>query len=102
MLTSFPFWLIVLAVLIAYLVISTGLRHRAQVAQRRAYDREHPGRAFDTSAIAPQIQRVRQDYLTSAQSRPRDGWYRAGLLVNARRWVAGSWYFRRRRPEAEV
>ena len=101
MLTSFTFWLIVSAILIAYLCLSVGLRLRAEAARQRAYDKEHPGRAFDTSAIAPQIERVRQEYATAAQSRARDAWYLAGLLANARRFVTGLWYFRRGRPEHE-
>ena len=55
MLAPFTFWLIVLAVLIAYLCLSVRLRLRAEEARRGAYEKEHPGRAFDASTIAPQI-----------------------------------------------
>jgi hypothetical protein len=63
MFISFTFWLVVLALLIAYLCMSVWLRlraaARAEQARLRAIEREYPPRVFDTAAIAPQIERVR-------------------------------------------
>src|ERR1700688_3668752 len=105
MLTSFTFWLVVLAVLIAYLCVSVCLRHRAtqraMEARLRAIDREFPPRAFDTSAIAPQIRRVRRDYAASIQCQ-RPAHYRSDLLTAVRRVVAHFAYFRRMRHEHEL
>jgi hypothetical protein len=106
MLTSFTFWLAVLAVLIAYLCVSVWLRRRAlqraEQARLRAIDREFPPRAFDASAIAPQIRRVRQDYAASAHQRWRSAHYRSELFAAARRLVTSFAYFRRTRHEHEL
>ena len=53
MLDSFTFWLIVLAVLIAYLCVSVGLRLRAEGERRRAIEEQFAGNAFNASLIAP-------------------------------------------------
>ena len=97
MVTSFTFWLLVLAGLIAYLCVSVWLRLRATVraeqARLRAIEREHPPRAFDTSAMVPQMERVRQDYIVSAQRRWRLVHSRAELFAAARRLVTSFTYF---------
>ena len=106
MLASFTFWLVVLAALIAYLCVSVWLRHRAvqraEEARLRAVHRQFPARAFDTSAIAPQVRRVRQDYAASAHQRSRPAHYRAELFAAARRLVTSLSYFRRTRHEHEL
>jgi hypothetical protein len=102
MLHSLTFWLIALAVLITYLCVSVGLRLRAEEARRRARESQSPGRAFDVSAIAPQIRRVRHDYLEAAHCRSRYDFYRVGLLAAARRIVTCLSYFRRQRHEHEI
>ena len=102
MLTSFTLWLVVLAVLIAYLCVSVSRRRRAEEQARlRAIDIEFPPRAFDASAIAPQIRRVRQDYAESAHQPWRSAHYRSELLAAARRLVTSFAYFRRTRHEHE-
>jgi hypothetical protein len=106
MLTSFTFWLVVLAVLIAYLCVSVWLRHRAaeraEEARLRAIAGQFPPRAFDTSTIAPQVSRVWQDYAASAQQRWRPAYYRAELFAAARQLVMSLSYFRRTRYENEL
>ncbi len=94
MLHSFTFWLSVVAVLIAYLGFSVGRRWWADTLRRQARERQSSGTAFDASAIAPQLQRVRQDHLAVIKSRPQQLSYRAGLLAMARRMVASLPYFR--------
>jgi hypothetical protein len=102
---SITFWLVVLAVLIAYLCVSVWLRHRAaeraEEARLLAIKRRFPPGAFDTSTIAPQISRVRQDYAAAAQQRWRPAHYRAELFAAARRLVTTLSYFRRPRHEHE-
>lgn len=104
--TSFTFWLVVLVALIAYLCVSVWLRHRAlqraEQARLRAIDREFPPRAFDASAIAPQIKRVHQDCAASAHQRWRPAYCRSELFAAARRLVASFAYFRRTRHEHEL
>ena len=102
MLDSFTFWLIVLAVLIAYLCVSVGLRLRAEGARRRAIEEQFAGNAFNASLIAPQIKQLRQDYLAAVRSGPRHSFYRTGLMATARRKVTGLSYFRRATPEHET
>lgn len=105
MLTSFTFWLVVLAVLIAYLCVSVWLRRRvlrrAEQARLRALDREFLARAFDASLIAPQIKRVRQDYAASTHPRWHSAHYRSELFAAARRLVTSFAYFRGKRHEHE-
>jgi hypothetical protein len=97
MFTSFTFWLVILAALVAYLCVSVCLRQRAlaraERARLRAIEREFPPRAFDTSAVAPQVERVRQDYVESAHRRWHAIHNRAELLAAARRVVTSLAYF---------
>jgi hypothetical protein len=106
MFTSFTFLSVVLVVLITYLSVSVWLRLRAaagaEQARLRAIEREYPPRAFDTSAIAPQIERVRQDYIVSARRRWRAVHNRAELFAAARRLVTSLSYFCRFRDQHEA
>jgi hypothetical protein len=106
MLTSFTFWSVVLAVLIAYLGVSVWLRRkavaRAEDVRRRAFEQEHPPRAFDSSALAPKIECVRQDYAASAHRRRRPSYCRAELFAAARRLVTGFAYFHRSTHEQDL
>jgi hypothetical protein len=106
MLASFTFWLVVLAVLTAYLCVSVWLRRgaveRAEEARLRAIEREYPARAFDTSAIAPQIRRVREDYAASFPGGWRPFHCRVELIAAARRLVTSLAYFRGRKQEHDL
>jgi hypothetical protein len=108
MLISITFWLLlVLAVLIAYLIpylmwLRRRALERAEEARLRAIAREFPPRAFDASAIAPQIKRVRQEYAASAHQPWRPANYRSELFAVARRFVTSLSYFRRTRHEHEL
>jgi len=109
----FSFLLIVLALLIAYLHFSIEKRARAkdapwlagqteEEAMRQAQWRDLPGQAFQVSAIAPQLERLRRDYLAAPHCRPRDTFHRKGLLAAARKSVTTLSYFDRLRPEKEM
>ena len=98
MLASWTFWLVSLGVLVTYLSVSVGLRRRAERATRTIT----PGKAFDVSVIAPQIQRVRQDYLAAARYRSYHLFHSPGLLAAARRLIMGLSFFRRETDEVEV
>ena len=106
MFDSFTIGLGVLGLLIAYLGISltvrAWLRLRLEEAQCRARERQFPGTAFDVSAIAPQIQKLRQDYLAGVASPPEHSFYRMRLLAVARRIVTSLSYFRRGKPDPEM
>jgi hypothetical protein len=106
MLHSLTFWLIVLAVLIAYLCLSVGIRVgrrlRAERARRCALERQFPRRAIDVSAIGPALMDVRNHYSEAARYRSRYAFSRAELLAAARRMVACFSYFRRERHEHET
>jgi hypothetical protein len=98
---AFTFWSIVLAVLAAFLYLSVGFRHLSRAARRRAAGRANPSRAFNASAIAPELRRIRRDHAAAARSRPRDASYRADLLAAARRMIADLSYFHAARNRAE-
>ena len=102
MFASFTSLLIALAILVAYLALSVGHRLRAKAARIRALEKEYPRRAFDSSAIAPGLRRVREDPAAAVRDRPRDDSYRAELLAKARRMVAGLSYFRHTHREPEL
>jgi hypothetical protein len=97
------FWLTVLAVLMAYLCVSIGRQLRAEEARRRERERRlPPGKAFDASTIAPQIQRLRQDHFAAVPTRPHRIFYRRGLIAVALQAVTRLSYFHRATLEHEV
>jgi len=104
--TSYTIRLSILAVLVTFLCVKLWLGHRsaqrAEAARLRAIEEHFPGKGFDTSGIAPQIKRVREDYAASARQRWRLAHYRAGLVATARRIVASLAYFRRSDHEDEL
>lgn len=102
MLESFTFWLSIVAVLVAYLCVSVGLRWRREEAERRSREPHLPGKAFDVSAVAPQIRQVRQDPLRALQARARPSPNRTRLLAAARRIIAGLPFFGRETSEHEI
>jgi hypothetical protein len=99
---SFIFRVGILTVLIAYLCVSVGLRLRAGHASRRSRGTPPPGTAFDVSAIAPQLRRVRQDHVAALHSRPRHPSHRAVLVAVAQRIVTNLPFFRDARSEHDV
>jgi hypothetical protein len=113
MFKSFTFWLIVLAMLIAYLCFSMERRRRAEEAswlvrereerERRLAELKHTsGVSFDVSAIAPQIQRLRQNHLAALHHRPHEAYYRRGMLAAFRQTVTNLAYFHHEGPEHEM
>jgi hypothetical protein len=105
--------LTVLALLLAYLCFSIEKRRRAEDARWLAREREEqerrqtrlehaPGAALDVSAIAPQIQRLRQDHLAALTIRPHQAFYRRGLIAVVRQVVTGLSFFQRARSEHEM
>ena len=103
MLDYFTSLLIATALVIAYLCVTVWLRHLARkIRQRRAETKEPPGTAFDTSVIAPQLERVRRDYLAAAHPRSSHAFYRTALVAAARRMVASLSYFHRDKAEHEI
>jgi hypothetical protein len=105
MLTFFTICLVLLAALTAYLLVSLSRRHRAEQraeeARQRALDRQFPPKAFDASAIAPQVIRVRQDCAALARQRCRPSHSRVEFFLAARRWLRSLSYFRRSRDDHE-
>lgn len=104
--TSYTFWLVVLAVLFVCLFVSVWLRQRAMLraeeARLRAVEKEFPPRAFDASTIAPQIDRVRQDYAASVHQRWRPASSRSEFVAAVRQLVTRLAYFRRMTHEHEL
>ena len=82
--------LIVAALLALFLFVG----HRQRV-RRRAASRQWTGRAFEVSAVAGRIQRLRQDYVTEAHSHPGQSSRRRALLAMTRRVVGRLSYFRK-------
>jgi hypothetical protein len=107
MFETFSFYacgVIVLALLMAYLCHCREKRWRAEDALWLARQREEeaqacwrqmPVESFDVAAIAPQIQRLRQNHLTAVHSRPHDSFYRRGLLAMFRQTVTSLPFFQR-------
>ena len=102
MFDSFTFWLIVLAVLIAYLAVSLGVHAYIQEVRRRPPEREFEGHGFQASTIAPRVEQVRQDHLGFTQNRPQDSFYRTELMASARRMLIGMSFFQHERSEEEM
>ena len=98
----FTFWLIVLAILVTYLCTSIRRRQMAEEARWRELEKQFPGKALDVSAIAPRVQRGRENHFLAANSLPRRALHRTGLLVAARRLVSSLAYFRLVRHETEL
>jgi hypothetical protein len=98
------FWLIVLALLVTYLCVSGERRLRAENARfeddrLQARERLSPGAATNFSAIAPQIQRLRQDHLAAVPFRPHDAFHRRGLIAAFLQVVTNRSYFHHLRSE---
>ena len=94
MFTSFTFWLILLAVLIIYFSSSVVLRLRAEeLESRRANDRLFTRKAFNATAIAPQIQQLRERRIVTTHSRKQQHFYRSQLISSARQMVICLSYF---------
>jgi hypothetical protein len=87
----------VVATLMIYLLVSIVLRRRAEWLRRR----HHLSKAIDVSAIAPQVQRVRQDHLAALHSRPHPTAHGARLIAAARLLIVSLPCFRRTRTEDE-
>jgi hypothetical protein len=109
MFETFTFWLIVLALLVSYLLVSVERRHCAEEARekeeraRRVARMGHsPGAAFDVSAIAPRIERLRQNHLAAQHPRPHHAFYRKGLIAAVRQMVTSLPYFHRASSEPEM
>jgi hypothetical protein len=102
MLILVTFRLSVLAVLVAYLCVSVGLRWRAEETKRRSRESQSPGTAFDVSAIAPKIRRVRQDPLAALRARPDYTFHRIRLIAMARRMITQLSFFHRESSEHET
>lgn len=102
MLESWAFWLTVLAALVGFLGASVAFRLHAEELRRRARENDVPGTAFDVSRIAPQIDRLRQDYTAALPSHRPHSAYRVGLIAAARQAVASLAYFRQARSAHET
>ena len=98
MLDSFTCGLIALVTLTAYLCVSVLRRPRARAARQR----ESVGKGFEVSAIAPHVQRIRDDHLAEKSSRPHPSPHRARSLSAARRFIARLAYFRGEKFEHEA
>jgi len=99
MLESVTFWLSAAAVLVAYLCVSVGLRWRREEAERRSRESHEPGKAFNVAAIAPRIQRVRQNPLAALHAQPRHDCCRTRLLAAARQMITHLAFFSREGTE---
>src|ERR1051325_2457123 len=55
------------AVLCGFLYWRITRRLRNEIARQKALEKENPGKAFETAAISPRIQRIRQDFVSAAR-----------------------------------
>jgi hypothetical protein len=98
MIDFFTFWSLVAAALIVFLVITVTIRHRREARELALLGQMR--RAFDVAQISPQISELRKNYVAATRVRRcLPSHYRAGLMVAARRMIAGLDYFRSSREE---
>jgi uncharacterized membrane protein YgaE (UPF0421/DUF939 family) len=91
-LQTLTFWLIIVGVLTGYLFASVALRLRKALRDR---EKKFTGKAFDVSTIAPQIERVREDYVARvAHSHSASVSYRTRMFRAAQRLISSLSYFR--------
>jgi hypothetical protein len=81
----------VLALLASYLCRRGYLRHRGawqqhreDTARERVFREDWQPTVLDTASIAPQIEKLRHDYVAAVHSRPRPAGYRSRLIASAR------------------
>jgi hypothetical protein len=74
---------------------------RFEEERRQAREKLPPGSVTHVSAIAPQIQRLRQDHLAAVHARPHQAFYRQGLIAAALQMVASRSFFHREVLEHE-
>ncbi len=83
-----------------FLVVAGGMLSVAVISWMRlpAEQKRHSrwdvsGHGIDVSAIAPQIQQVRRDYVATMHTVPRPASSKAGLVAASRRIIAGLPFF---------
>ncbi len=86
---------ILLVVLGLYLFLSAERRRRV----KDAWESLKPGNAFNTSTIAPNVQRVREDHLSRVPARHHPD--PSQQVAAARQTVATRSYFQRQNSESE-
>lgn len=84
----------VLAMLVAYLCVSIGLRHRAERRLHKPWPVEWQHQGFNPEPLSPRMRELRRDYVAAVRTRPNQSWHHRGLLAQARRAVVHFAYFR--------
>ena len=86
-----------LGTLVLFLCASVGLRTwlawRAQDREWRLRWGNWKGKGFDASAIAGEIQKVKEQPLAALWARRHPGFYRQELVAAARRWISQLSFF---------
>ena len=90
-------WLIIAAVLTAYLLF----RHWQREMQLPP-ESHWTGHGIDVTGISSRVQTVRGAFVSELQSRPHDAGHRRGLLATAKRAVGQLAYFRRRAAMSSI
>ncbi len=85
----------VLMILVAFLYRSVTRRWRKEESEWCTREKQWPGKGFDVSTIALNIQRVRERNPVMLHRRQARGFHHGVLLATARRWVGGLAYFQR-------
>ena len=88
-------WLCVFALVVFYVCVRYWQHVRAQDAARREREMQTPGTPFEVASIAPQVKRLRQDYVEAAHARSNQAIHRPGLLSAVRRMISTLAYFHR-------
>jgi hypothetical protein len=84
----------VLAMLVAYLCVSIGLRHRAERSRQKPWPVDWQHQGFNPEPLSPRMRELRRDYVSAVRARPSHSWHHQGLLAQARQAVIRFAYFR--------
>jgi|ERR1035441_8015843 hypothetical protein len=68
-------------------------RHRQAMARERVFREDWQPTVLDTASIAPQIEKLRRDYVAAVHSRPRPAGFHSRLIASVRTTIKQLPYF---------
>ena len=90
---SFNVELVLLAVLLAYLATSIGLRSYRESTREKLLQSQWPPKAFDAAPLLLRLDKLKKDYAGVASFRQKTIRYRTILISKARRAILSLPYF---------
>lgn len=104
MLEDYTFWLMIIAIILAYVCVAVAyeLALSREEARQRRHQGESPGQGIDVSSITPRVHQVRENYAAALHTAPRAISVRTGLVAASRRFIANLPFFRDAKAEHEI